>query len=87
MIKENPIYKLLKNVIIKGDRQFPPDLYTLADITECAVLNNYLYFRGVFWILNFKPLRTVILHKIHNSPITGHLGRENTFVLLARDFY
>ena len=86
-IKENPTYELLKNVIIRGNRRFPPDLYTSADITECAVLNNYLYFRGALWIPNFEPLRTVILHKIHDSLITGHPGKENTFALLARDFY
>ena len=81
------MYKFLKNTIIKGDRQFPPDLYTLMDITECAVLNNYLYFRGALWIPNFKPLRTVILHKIHNFLIAGHPGKENTFALLTKDFY
>ena len=81
------MYKFFKNVIIKGDCQFPPDLYTLADITECAVLNSYFYFRGALWILNFEPLRIVILYKIHNSLITGHPGKENTFALLARDFY
>ena len=81
------MYELLKNAIIKGDCRFPPDLCTLADITECAVLNNYLYFRGALWIPNFEPLRTVILYKIHDSPITGHPGKENTFALLIRDFY
>ena len=55
------MYKLLKNAIIKGDRQFLPDLCTSADITEYAVLNNYFYFRGTLWIPNFKPFRTVIL--------------------------
>ena len=86
-IKENPTYKLLKNAIIRGDRRLPPDLCTSADITECAVLNNYFYFRGALWIPNFEPLRTAILYKIHDSLITGHPGRENTFALLARDFY
>ena len=81
------MYKLFKNVIIRGDRRFPPDLCILVDIMECAVLNNYLYFRGALWILNFKPLRTVILYKIYDFLITGHLGKENTFMLLARDFY
>ena len=81
------MYKLFKNVIIKEDRRFPPDLCTLADITECAVLNNYLYFRSALWIPNFKPFRTVILYKTHNSLITGHPGRENTFALLIKDFY
>ena len=81
------MYKFLKNVIIRGDYRFPPDLYTLVDITECAVLNNYLYFRGAFWILNFEPFCTVILYKIHDFLITGHLGKENIFALLARDFY
>ena len=28
-----------------------------------------------------------ILHKIHDSSITGHPGKENTFVLLTKDFY
>ena len=64
-----------------------PDLCTLADITECAILNNYLYFRGAFWIPNFKPLQMVILYKIHDFLITGHPGKENTFVLFTRDFY
>ena len=86
-MKEDPTYELLKNAIIKRDRRFPPDLCTSADITECAVLNNYLYFRGALCIPNFEPLRTVILYKIHNSLIAGHPGRENTFALLARDFY
>ena len=31
------MYKLLKNVIIRGDYEFLPDLCTLTDITECAV--------------------------------------------------
>ena len=57
------------------------------DITECTILNNYLYFRGALWIPNFESLWTTILYKIYNSLITGHPGRENTFVLLARDFY
>ena len=40
------MYKLLKNIIMRGDYRFPLDLCTLADITEYAVLNNYFYFRG-----------------------------------------
>ena len=81
------MYKFLKNIIIRGDCRFSPDLYTSANITECAVLNNYFYFRGALWIPNFEPFRMVILYKIHDFLIAGHLGRENTFALLARDFY
>ena len=86
-MKKDLTYKLFKNAIIRGDRQFPPDLCTLADIIKCVVLNHYLYFHGAFWIPNFKPLQTAVLYKIHDSPITGHPGRENTFALLAKDFY
>ena len=50
------MYELFKNAIIRGDYRFPPDLCTAADIMECVVLNNYLYFRGMLWIPNFKPL-------------------------------
>ena len=28
-----------------------------------------------------------ILYKIHDSPIGGHPGKENTFTLLIKDFY
>ena len=86
-VKKDHTYKLLKNAIIKGDRRFPPDLHILADITECTVLNNYFYFRNALWIPHSKPLRTAILHKIHDSPINGHPGKENTFTLLIKDFY
>ena len=81
------MYEFLKSVIIKGDRQFPPDLYILADITKCTVLNNYLYFYNALWIPHFEPLRIAILHKIHDSLIGGHPGKENTFILLIKDFY
>ena len=81
------MYKFLKNIIIKGDRQFLPDLYTPANIAECTVLENFLYFYGALWIPYYKPLRTVILYKIYNFPIVNYPGRENTFALLIRDFY
>ena len=86
-MKEDSMYEFFKNVIIKRDRRFSPDLYTLVNITEYAVLNNYFYFRGVLWIPNFKPFCMVILYKIHDFLITGHPGKKNTFVLLTRDFY
>ena len=86
-VKEDLIYKLLKNTLIKGDCRFPLDLYTPADIVKCLVLNSYFYFRGAFWILYYEPFCAVILHKIHDSPIISHPARENTFALLVRNFY
>ena len=73
------MYKLLKNAIIKGDRRLPPDLCTLADITECAVLNNYLYFRGALWIPNFEPLRMVIIDR--RCVCSGRIHYKITLVL------
>ena len=32
-------------------------------------------------------LRTQILFEYHDSPLSGHLGREKTFLSLSRDFY
>ena len=32
-------------------------------------------------------LRTRILYEYHDSPLSGHLGREKTFLSLSRDFY
>ena len=45
-MREDFIYKLLKNVVIRGDRRFLLDLYTPADMNECIGLKNFLYFCG-----------------------------------------
>ena len=34
-----------------------------------------------------NDLRTRILAEFHDSPFSGHLGREKTFLALSRDFY
>jgi hypothetical protein len=32
-------------------------------------------------------LRTRLVHKYHDTPVGGHLGREKTFAALSRDFF
>ena len=34
-----------------------------------------------------EDLRTRILYEFHDSPTSGHLGREKTFLAISRDFY
>jgi len=36
---------------------------------------------------NDHDLRTRILYEFHDSPTSGHLGREKTFLAISRDFY
>jgi hypothetical protein len=36
---------------------------------------------------NDNDLRTRILYEFHDSPSSGHLGREKTFLAISRDFY
>ena len=38
-------------------------------------------------MLYHKPFYTVILYKIHDSFIINYPGKENTFILLIKDFY
>ena len=38
-------------------------------------------------IANVMDLCTQIIHKYHDIPVGGHLGRKNTFATVSRDFF
>jgi hypothetical protein len=39
------------------------------------------------WVPSDAFLRTSIIAETHNSPATGHPGRENTYSILARTYF
>ena len=56
-------------------------------ISECFVdAAHRLCWRGRIWIPTFEPLRTRLIQSIHESLLSGHLGRESIRELLAREY-
>ena len=45
------------------------------------------HYRGVPWLSNYKPLRTQVIQRVHEAPETGHRGRDETIIILCRQFY
>ena len=70
-----------------GERRLPKEWGLPIMISECSVDAAYrLRWRGRIWIPAFEPLRTRLIQSIHDSPLSGHLGRESTRELLAREY-
>ncbi|KAI1005946.1 hypothetical protein K3495_g2275 [Podosphaera aphanis] len=57
-------------------------------ISECLIdSEGYVRWRDRLVVPKFEPLQTALIHKVHDSPITGHPGREGTLSILARHYY
>ena len=70
-----------------GERKLPKEWGLPIMISECFVnAAHRLRWRGRIWIPAFEPLRTRLIQSIHNSPLSGHLSRESTRELLAREY-
>ena len=59
---------------------FPHSL--LADWT---FNNGHLYYKGRMYVPS--PARSSLLHSIHSSPLSGHLGRFQTKAIVERNFW
>ncbi|KAF8761510.1 Reverse transcriptase (RNA-dependent DNA polymerase) [Rhizoctonia solani] len=46
-----------------------------------------LFYQGRIVVPDVGTLRTDLLHIFHNSPLAGHLGRQQTLELVSRNYY
>ena len=70
-----------------GERRLPKEWGLPIMISKCFVdAAPQLRWRGRIWIPAFEPLRTRLIQSIHDSPLSGHPGRESTRELLAREY-
>jgi transposase InsO family protein len=82
------IYQEATRALANGARRFPPHLHLKVSISECTLdYQGYLRFRGRRWVPNSEPLRTTIIQSAHDSTITGHPGREETYTIISREFF
>lgn len=58
-----------------------------AQFSDCDQDGEWLTCRGKLWVPEFEPLRTAILQQSHDSPTTGHLGRDALIEVVRRRFF
>ncbi|CBF71484.1 uncharacterized protein ANIA_10846 [Aspergillus nidulans FGSC A4] len=56
--------------------------------SECQLdAQGYILFRGRRWVPGSEQLRTNIIQAAHDSMLTGHPGREQTYMLVSREYF
>ena len=72
---------------MNGKYRLPKEWGLPIMISECSVdITHRLRWRSRIWIPAFEPLRTRLIQSIHDSPWSGHLGRESTQELLIHEY-
>lgn len=80
-------YAAVKESIQRGDRKFPNHIGVKISMSECKVENDEVLFKGRRWVPSFEPLKTWLIQDVHDSPLTGHPGKEATYSILARTLF
>ena len=81
------VYQGAKQAIEDQERRFPVSLGLKCSTKDCSVEEGVLFYRGRKWVPDSDELRTAVISNAHDSLATGHLGRELTYKILARDHF
>ena len=60
-------------------------LFPRSSLADWTFDNGHLYYKGRMYVP--PPARSSLLHSIHSSPLSGHLGRFCTKAIVKRDFW
>ena len=76
---------------MRGDPAYQSRLKQSASVLskdDLSVIRSYLYYKSNRLVIpNDSALRTRILHECHDTPTSGHLGKDKTIALVKRKFY
>ncbi|VFR00018.1 unnamed protein product [Cuscuta campestris] len=91
---ERQVKEMLDQGLIRHKNSSLPDIQGLHSAVangtapaDLSVHGGFLYFRRRFYVSPSSPLRDLLLHEFHSTPIAGHQGMERTFRRLAEVFY
>ena len=56
-------------------------------LAECTEREGYLYYRDRLYAPNDPELHAELLRMYHESPVSGHMGRSQTYEALSREYY
>lgn len=83
----NNRYWLIRQMVIDGARQLPPQWGLPISLSECSIdRGKRLCWRERIWMPFHEPLRTRLLQDIHDSILAGHPGRDLTKSLIGRKY-
>ena len=78
-LQANYRYWKIQKAVMDGEHRLPKEWGLPIMISKCSLDGAHrLRCRGRIWILAFEPLRTRLIQSIHDSPLSGYPGRENT---------
>lgn len=80
-------YTAVNKSIHRGDRKFPSHLGLKVSMSECTSEHGEILFKGRRWVPNFEPLKSRLIQDTHDSPLTGHPGKEATYAIMARSWF
>ena len=60
-------------------------LFPCSSLADWTFDNGHLYYKGQMYVP--PPARSSLLHSIHFSPLSGHLGRFRTKAIIECDFW
>ena len=83
----NHQYWKIRKAVMDGERRLSKGLGLPIMISKCSVdAAHRLRWHSQIWIPAFEPLQMRLIQSIHDSPFSGHPGRESTRELLTREY-
>jgi len=92
-LEQDPTYPRAFRTVKNSERVFPADLRIngkplTVSANECRIdEKGVLRYRDRIWIPDWEPLQTRLVQNTHDSPVTGHPGREGTTAILSRAYF
>ena len=85
---EDLLYQEVKNAVQEGQRSLSTTRKIAVSLSDCSTNDKgRLLWRNRTWVPESEPLRTGIIQIAHLSLQTGHPGREETYRIVAREWY
>ena len=87
-VQSDPLYQEALTAVREGRRSLSSAKKIAVSLGDCKVnTEGKLYWRDRLWVPEDEPLRTGIIQAAHLSLLTGHPGREETYRIIAREWY
>ena len=86
--QDDTIYQEVLAAVREGRRSLSSTRKIAISLSDCTIdQEERLQWRGRVWVPDFEPLRTGVIQVAHLSLLTGHPGREETYRIVAREWY
>ncbi|KAI1676164.1 rve domain containing protein [Pyrenophora tritici-repentis] len=87
-VQEDLLYQEIKLAIQEEKRSISSSKRIAVSLGDCTINDkDQLCWRGRVWVPDYEPLRTGVIQVAHLSLLSGHPGREETYRIVAREWY